>query len=109
MLVRNGEFDEYAASVIKRARKGCKPIDSDITLVLPYMVSDIEYYEKYYDNVIIPETLYKAHPKSIITLRNQWMIDNSNITIFYVEHNNGGAYSAMKYAEKKKHPYINAY
>ena len=31
--------------------------NNDITLVLPYTVSNLEYYEKYYDNIIIPESV----------------------------------------------------
>ena len=106
MLGRNGEFDEYAASVIKRVIRERELNNSDITLVLPYTVSDIEYYEKYYDNVIIPECLYGVHPKSAITQRNRWMIDNSDTVIFYLEHNSGGAYSAMKFARKIGRDYI---
>ena len=45
LVGRNGEFDEYVASIIKRLRKECGRDNCDITLVLPYMVSDIEYYE----------------------------------------------------------------
>ncbi len=54
---------------------------SDLTLVLPYIVSGLEYYEKYYDNVLIPDTLYRVHPKRAITLRNRWMVENSELII----------------------------
>ena len=61
---RNGEFDKYAASVIKRTQKEAELKNSDMTLVLPYSVADIEYYEKYYDSVIIPECVHGAHSKA---------------------------------------------
>jgi len=67
----NGEFDEYAASVIKRIRKETKLENNDITLILPYSVTKTEYYEKYYDNIVIPECLYHTHPKSAITKKKQ--------------------------------------
>ena len=109
MIGRNGEFDEYAASVIKRVTKECGRNNSDITLVLPYCVADIEYYEEYYDSIVIPEILYGAHPKSAIKLRNRWMVEHSDKVIGYIEHENGGAYTAMKYAESLNKDCINIY
>ena len=100
LIGRNGEFDEYAASVIKQAKREIENENADLTLVLPYRVSNIEYYEKYYDNVVIPDPVHNAHPKSAILLRNQWMIDRSDLVMVYVERNVGGAYRAMKYAER---------
>lgn len=32
-------------------------------LVLPYIEKNIEYYEKYYDSIIIPECVRNIHPK----------------------------------------------
>ena len=51
LIGRNGEFDEFAASVIKSVRKKIGEENSDITLILPYKVADIHYYEKFYDNI----------------------------------------------------------
>lgn len=107
LIGRNGEFDEYAASVIKHAQKQLGKENNDITLALPYTVADIEDYEKYYDSIIIPEDLYGVHPKSAITLKNRWMIEQSDLVIVYVERKEGGAYSAMKYAEKLNKKIIN--
>lgn len=104
---RNGEFDEYAASVIKRVQKISGKENSEITLVLPYATADMKYYEEYYDSVIIPESLYGVHPKSAITMKNRWMIDHSDVVIVNVERNCGGAYTAMKYAEKLQKKLIN--
>lgn len=109
LIGRNGEFDQYAASVIKHAQKEVGKENNDINLVLPYTVADIEYYEKYYDNIIIPENVYGAHPKSAITLKNRWMVEQSNLLIVYVERNKGGAFMAMKYAEKLNKTIINLY
>ena len=97
---RNGEFDLFAASVVKRIKKELDCASSSMTLVLPYKVKDIEYYEKYYDDIIIHESAEKLHPKSAITKRNRWMVENCDLLICFVERNNGGAYKAMQYAEK---------
>ena len=109
LVGRNGEFDEYVASVIKHVQRECGKENSDITLVLPYKVADLEYYEKYYDSIIIPENVYGAHPKSAITLKNQWMIEHSDLVIAYVERSNGGAFQAVKYAKKLNKDIFNLY
>ena len=107
LVGRNGEFDEYAASVIKRMRREINDESSELDLVLPYTVSDIEYYEKYYDDVIIPERSSAAHHKNAITQRNRWMIERSDLIVCYVERENGGAYDALRYAERLGKQIIN--
>ena len=109
LIGRSGEFDEYVASIIKCVQKEVGKNNNDITLVLPYTVSNLEYYEKYYDNIIIPESVEGVHPKAAITLKNRWMIEQSDLLIIAVERKKGGAFSAMKYAEKQNKKIINLY
>jgi len=104
---RNGEFDEIVASVIKRLKKEREMSYNILILVLPYTVKDMEYYEKYYDEMIIPESIGKAHYKNAITLRNRWMVDQADLVIVNVERQSGGAYTAMRYAEKQNKEVIN--
>ena len=101
-LGRNGEFDELAARVIKRMQREYEDNNFEMVLVLPYKVKNIEYYANYYESVVIPDCVYGVHPKSAINIRNRWMIDNTDLIIAYVEHNNGGAYDALKYAKINK-------
>ena len=100
LIGRNGEFDEYAASILKRVQKEVGKENCEIMLVLPYKVKDIEYYEKYYDSVIIPENLSGVYHKAAITRRNEWMIEKSELVIAFVRHEGGGAFAALKYAKK---------
>ena len=104
---RNGEFDEYAASVIKRVQKEVGKDNNALILVLPYTVKDMEYYEAYYDEMMISESIGKAHPKQAITLRNRWLVETADLVIVYVERESGGAYTAMRYAEKLNKTIIN--
>lgn len=106
---RNGEFDEYAASVIKRTRRKTGKENCEIILVLPYTVSNIEYYEKYYDDIIIPETQNRVHPRAMIEVKNRWMIEHSDLVIAYLMRDNGGAYKAVKYARRLGKKVINAF
>ena len=101
---RNGEFDVFSSSVIKRYQKMSDDKRLEMTLVLPYTVKDVEYYQKYYDSITIP---IKAHPKAAITLRNKWMIENSDLVLVYVINSHGGAFEAMRYAEKLNKKIIN--
>ena len=109
LIGRNGEFDEYAASLIKRMKKKIGKENSDISLVLPYRIANLEYYEKYYDSIIIPEKVYGAHPKSAITLKNRWMVEEADLVIVYVKRKTGGAFTAMKYAKKQGKSVINLF
>ena len=95
---RNGDFDEFVASVIKRVQKQLDRDNNVMILTLPYTVKDIEYYEDYYDEIVIPDVIGKAHPKAAITLRNRWMVDAADLVIAYIEHEEGGAYETVKYA-----------
>ena len=97
---RNGEFDEFVASLIKRVQKQLDRGNSVMILTLPYTVKDIEYYADYYDEIVIPDAIGKAHPKAAITLRNRWMVETCDLVICYIEREEGGAYEAVRYAKK---------
>ena len=107
LIGRNGDFDEYAASVIKRTQKCMGYERCALTLVLPYPVSNIEYFRGYYDSVIIPEELYGIHPKSAITERNKYMVDRSDIVAVWRQRASGGAFAAEKYARSKGKRIVN--
>lgn len=84
-----------------------KELDSNncsLVLVLPYMKAEFrdneESFLNYYDNVEIDGESSGSYYKAAIKIRNQHMIDRSQLLICYVEHNKVGAYTAMKNAEK---------
>ena len=101
LVGRNGDFDTVSASVIKSEQKKYGNGTGDLTLVLPYPVANLEYYKSYYDHILIPSPRHLVHPKSAITVKNRWMIDCSDLIIFYLRNDSGGAYEAMKYAKRK--------
>ena len=55
---------------------------------------------EYYDEVEICEKSARAHFKAAIQIRNRAMVDRSDMVIFCIQHQSGGAYKTMKYAEK---------
>lgn len=103
---RNGDFDIIAASCIKKVQSELNRFSSSIFLVLPYTVSNLEYYEKYYNAVIIPDELSAIHPKSAITKRNEWLISHSDLLIAYVVRSSDGAATCLKKAVKAELPII---
>jgi hypothetical protein len=87
---RNGEFDIYAATVVKSIQNAIGKANSELICVLPYPEKDMEYYEKYYDDIIIYEAEKKPHFKRAITERNRFMIDMVDLVIAYVDKQEGG-------------------
>lgn len=98
---RNGDFDIFAASVIKRLQHNLGKDNNALILVLPYPVANMEDLENYYDEVWIPDELSGVHFKSAITKRNEWFVDNSDLLVAYVTRYHGGAYDCMKKAQQK--------
>lgn len=108
LVGRNGEFDRFAASCVRRAKKNFGDDNSALVLVLPYETAEIsknkEYFEKYYDEI---EIFDAAYYKSAMYERNCSMVDRADLIICYVENNSGGAYKAIQYAEKRGKKIIN--
>lgn len=93
-----GDFDRIFSDTVRGVR------NTKLILVIPYITKELninkEYYESLYDEVIIPKGLDEMYPKSAITMRNRWIVEHSEIVLGYITKKSGGAYTAMKYAEK---------
>ena len=111
LVGRDGEFDLLAASVIKRCRRAVGEENSALIWMLPYPTAEYrdheEEYMNYYDAVEVSQNAAGAHFKSAMQIRNREMVDRSDLVIFCVEHQKGGAYQSMRYAEKQGVPFIN--
>lgn len=98
-----GEFDSLFSSAVRSAKKTYPHIK--LICVKPYFTNDIntngEYYASLYEDIIIPDEIADVHPKAAIKARNRWIIDNSDIVLIYTVRNYGGAYDALRYAERK--------
>lgn len=113
LVGRNGDFDLMAASVIRKLKKETGNDDVFLTLVLPYETAELrnntESFENYYDSIEICETSADCNFKYAIVARNRDMIDRSDMVVVYVKNEFGGAYQALKYAEKNQKRIINLY
>ena len=110
LIGRDGEFDLLAASAIRRAvsQYGCG--NTTLTLVLPYLRAEYrdneQNYLQYYDEVEICTESAAAHYKSAIQIRNRCMVDRSDLVIFCVQRQSGGAYGTLQYARKTGKQYL---
>ena len=104
-----GNFDSFSFSVANEYKKSYS--DTRLFFVTPYInetyqENKISAYADEVDEVIYPP-LEKVPQKFAIVYRNRYMVDMSDIVIFYVKRSFGGAYQAMQYAKKKGKMIIN--
>jgi len=106
-----GEFDGMCSSVVRRAKREYPNKEIRLELVLPYLTHELNenklYYETSFDDVVIPIELAGVHYKSAITKRNRWMVEQSDWLIAFIYRDFGGAYTTLRYAEKKGLQIIN--
>ena len=104
LIGRDGEFDLLASSVIKRCIKKYGRGNTSLVLVLPYMRAEYRNNEKsyldYYDEVEICDEAAMAHYKSAIQMRNRSMVDRSDLVVCCIQHQSGGAYKTVQYAQR---------
>ena len=96
-----GDFDTQSEKMVRKAK--LKYPNIKLYLVKPKMTEEINKYPEkyeYYDDIIIPRESDEAHYKAMIGIRNKWMVDNSSIVMAHLRTDYGGAYKAVKYAEK---------
>ncbi|MDE6088207.1 MAG: hypothetical protein K2G25_07465 [Oscillospiraceae bacterium] len=111
LIDRTGEFDFMAALAIHRVMKTYSRRNSSLILVLPYQnksyASNKEILLKLYDEIEVCRESSNAYYKLAFQLRNQNMIDRSELVLCCIEHHSGGAYQTVRYAEKQGKPIIN--
>lgn len=111
LVGRDGEFDQIVSSAIRRCKRSVRDDNSTHVWVLPYPTADFRdneaAYRNYYDEIEICASSADGHFKSAHQTRNRTMVDRSDLIVFCIQHESGGAWQTMKYAKKKSAPYIN--
>ena len=95
LVGRDGEFDQLVSSTVRR----CKRTIRDDNSSAEYRNNEESFHE-YYDEIEICLESAEKHFKSAHQVRNRSMVDRSDLVIFCIEHNSGGAYQTMQYAKK---------
>ena len=111
LVGRDGEFDQIVSSTIRRCKRTIRDDNSSHVWVLPYPTADFreneDAYREYYDEIEVCGTSAGGHFKGAFQSRNREMVDRSNLIVFCIQHESGGAWQTMKYAKKQRKPHIN--
>ena len=103
LIGRDGEFDQLVSSTVRRCKKTFRYDNSALVLVLPYMTAECrkntKSFGEYYDSIEVCSESKDKHYKSAHQVRNRTMVERSDLVVFCVEHNYGGAYTTMRYAQ----------
>ncbi len=111
LVGRDGEFDQLAASAVKRLKRSVGGDNSALVWVLPYPTAEYRDYEAdlaaYYDEIEVCPESATAHFKSAFQIRNRWMVDRSDLVVCYVELPSGGAFQTLRYAKRHRKSIVN--
>jgi len=105
LVGRDCEFDQIVSSTIRRCKRTTRADNSAHVWVLPYPTADFrdneDAYREYYDEIEICGTSAGGHFKGAYQTRNREMVDRSNLFVFCIQHESGGAWQTMKYAKRQ--------
>jgi len=111
LVGRDGEFDQLVSSVIRRCKREYRSDNSSHIWVLPYLTAEFrdneESFRDYYDAIEVCEATAGCHNKNAHQTRNRAMVERSDLVMFCIQHESGGAWQTMKYARKQEIHYIN--
>lgn len=104
-----GEFDERFTITVRSLRGQYPQIC--LCLVVPYLTKRLNDQNvrltALYDEIILPAELDGVNKKAAISLRNRWMVGQSDFVISAVHRDFGGAYKAVTYATQRGIQVIN--
>lgn len=95
----NGAFDKMVKKALKELQTQYPHIH--YTIVLSYFPVDKKATEENYTNVIYPDCLHAVPPRYAILKRNQWMVEQADTVITFVQYSFGGAFKSKAFAQKK--------
>ena len=111
LVGRGGDFDQIVSSAVKRLQRRIRADNSSLVWVLPYSTAQLrnneESFQAYYDEIEICDAAQNSHPKRAYQIRDRKMVDRSDLVVFYVEHNSGGAYQTLRYAQERGKQIVN--
>ncbi len=99
----HGGFDRFACSCAKRFKECHRNVK--LILITPYILSEnserYASYEKDQFDLIYYPALENIPPRYAISHRNRWIVDHADMIIAYVVNKYGGAYTMLRYAQRK--------
>lgn len=111
LVGRDGDFDQMVSATIRRCKRSVRDDNSAHVWVLPYVTADyrdnVEDYRDYYDEIEICSISADTYYKGSYQTRNRTMVDRSDLVVFCIQHESGGAWQTMKYAKREGKACIN--
>ncbi len=111
LVGRDGDFDQIVSSEVRRAKEEVFNANSSLIWILPYEKAEYKQnqvsFDSYYDEVEVCAESEGEYPKAAIQIRNRSMVDRSDLVVFYVSHQSGGAHQTMQYAQRAGKEIIN--
>ncbi len=109
LVGRECGFDLLVSSIVRQASGD--HANSSLVLIMPYIKAEFrnnkESFLNYYDDIEICFESSQAHFKRAIQIRNQIMVDRSDLVVCCIQHKSGGAYKTVQYAQKQNCKIIN--
>lgn len=107
-----GDFDNICALACKELKREYSGIE--VVYIAPYIsLSEQAKIKEMQSWGLCDSSIYppieNVPPRFAISKRNEWMIENADLIIAYVDHNFGGAYKSLQVAKRKKKKIINLY
>ena len=100
----NGEYDIMIKNTLLQIKE--KYPDIRVTVVLSYLpVNNVERVKS--EDTLYSEILAKVPRKFAITQRNKWIIEKSQVVVFYVRHSVSNSSKFLDIAKKKGKEIIN--
>lgn len=105
-----GRFDQLCAEVCRDLKE--EFLEVELVYVTPYIsLSEQVKIKDYIKSGVYDSSLYppieNTPQRFAIIKRNEWMINNSDLIIAYIDHTYGGAYRSLTYAIRRKKRIIN--
>ena len=111
LVGQDGAYDQIVSSAIRQTKRELFAENSAHVCILPdpkaALTQNTQHFTSYYDEIEICETSAAAHPKAAIQIRNRCMVDRSDLCVFFVERQTGGAWKSMFYAVRQGKDVIN--
>ena len=105
---RNSDFEFLAALAAKLVKTSLKNNRIQLVLVQPYYNEDDFLFERLFDEIRYP--IKEKDENVAIIKRNQWMVDNADLLVAYVEKASGDdSLFTLQYAEEKGVQIINLF
>lgn len=111
LVGRNGDFDQLVSSSIRTVKRKIGNDRCFHTLVLPYETAEFrnnqQAFSEYYDAVEFFPPAKTTHFKAAVQARNRHMVDRSDLIVFYLNCDFGGAFQTYQYASRQEKQILN--